>query len=173
MSAPDFEPSEDTLARIAATVSARIDRSRRRARLGLGVATGVAAVLTVAGVGIALQPVTSQVDCYAGGDTSSLTTRSDLEPGAGSPIDRALAQCASITAADARAESGGDGAAGSSTASSTETQSSDAGASTLSQPEAEYLVCRHEADYGVLTLDPAARIDPVAACAAIGMEPAE
>jgi len=184
MSAPDFEPSEETLGRIAATVSTRIDRSRRRARTGFGVATGLAAVLTIAGVGIALQPATSQVDCYASGDASSITTRSDLEPGAGSPIDRALAQCASISAADARAGSDGDSSeasstetgsteAGSTGAGSTETQSSDTGASTLSQPVAEYLVCRHDADYGVLTIDPSARIDPVAACAAISMEPAE
>jgi len=106
------------------------------------------------------------VICYAGSDSGSVVSDEDLASGDGPASERALVQCTTTTtAADARAESD---SAGSGDAA----ESGDPAASTLAEPLPEYLVCRREADYGVLTLDPGARIDPIAACAAIGMEPA-
>ncbi|THG31748.1 hypothetical protein [Naasia lichenicola] len=171
---PDIEPSAAALDRIAAAVSLRIDRSRRRSRLAFGLAASIAAILVVAGISVAIQPTAGQVGCYAASDPASLTSNGDLESGEGTAAERALIQCTTVAAAaDSRQESTAGGSSDS--AAPGADGSGDASSSTMADSSAlpEYLVCRTGDDYGVLTLDPTARIDPLAACAAIGMQPAE
>ncbi len=187
-----IEPSDAVLDRIATSVSDRVDRSRRRARAAFGVAASTAAILVVAGIGIGIQPAPEQVACYSSSDPGSLVSSASLQSGDGSGEERALSFCTASPLGATSRDGQGDtlshdspestgagasepssaesGASDSSAAESGATESGSAGAATSASAPA-YLVCQRGVEYGVLTLDPGARVDPVAACAAIDMVP--